>query len=151
MDLSEQAGVPVGIIMGSQSDWATMREAAAILKELGTPCLIHQPDEIGRCVSCQRTGRESRILRQEPVRRRRKIGEIASSAARDANLLARPRRMLDHHGAQSAPDRLAGTEQPSRPGPQNDHIRLIHAPAITAAQLFGKTTDFRLAAPRALG
>lgn len=26
---------PVGIIMGSQSDWATMREAAAILDELG--------------------------------------------------------------------------------------------------------------------
>jgi len=27
--------VPVGIIMGSQSDWATMREAAAVLDELG--------------------------------------------------------------------------------------------------------------------
>ncbi|MDF3607400.1 5-(carboxyamino)imidazole ribonucleotide mutase [Paracoccus sp. DMF-8] len=26
---------PVGIIMGSQSDWSTMREAAAILDELG--------------------------------------------------------------------------------------------------------------------
>ncbi|AUM73700.1 5-(carboxyamino)imidazole ribonucleotide mutase [Paracoccus jeotgali] len=35
MELSEQAGVPVGIIMGSQSDWQTMREAAAILDELG--------------------------------------------------------------------------------------------------------------------
>ena len=35
MDLSKQAGVPVGIIMGSQSDWPTMREAAAILDELG--------------------------------------------------------------------------------------------------------------------
>ncbi|WP_420342032.1 5-(carboxyamino)imidazole ribonucleotide mutase [Paenirhodobacter sp.] len=30
-------GVKVGIIMGSQSDWATMREAAAILDELGIP------------------------------------------------------------------------------------------------------------------
>lgn len=28
-------GVKVGIIMGSQSDWATLREAAAILDELG--------------------------------------------------------------------------------------------------------------------
>ena len=28
-------GVKVGIIMGSQSDWPTMREAAAILDELG--------------------------------------------------------------------------------------------------------------------
>jgi len=28
---------PVGIIMGSQSDWPTMREAAAILDELGIP------------------------------------------------------------------------------------------------------------------
>jgi 5-(carboxyamino)imidazole ribonucleotide mutase len=28
-------GVKVGIIMGSQSDWATMREAASILDELG--------------------------------------------------------------------------------------------------------------------
>ncbi len=27
--------VDVGIIMGSQSDWATMKEAAAILDELG--------------------------------------------------------------------------------------------------------------------
>ena len=26
---------PVGIIMGSQSDWATMREAATLLDELG--------------------------------------------------------------------------------------------------------------------
>lgn len=29
--------VKVGIIMGSQSDWKTMREAAAILDELGIP------------------------------------------------------------------------------------------------------------------
>jgi 5-(carboxyamino)imidazole ribonucleotide mutase len=28
-------GVSVGIVMGSQSDWATMREAAAVLDELG--------------------------------------------------------------------------------------------------------------------
>ena len=28
---------PVGIIMGSQSDWATMREAALLLDELGVP------------------------------------------------------------------------------------------------------------------
>ena len=30
-------GVDVGIIMGSQSDWPTMKEAAAILDELGIP------------------------------------------------------------------------------------------------------------------
>lgn len=30
--------VRVGIIMGSQSDWATMREAAQILDELGVAC-----------------------------------------------------------------------------------------------------------------
>jgi 5-(carboxyamino)imidazole ribonucleotide mutase len=30
-------GVDVGIIMGSQSDWPTMREAATILEELGIP------------------------------------------------------------------------------------------------------------------
>ncbi|MCX7644441.1 MAG: 5-(carboxyamino)imidazole ribonucleotide mutase [Rhodobacteraceae bacterium] len=28
-------GVSVGIVMGSQSDWATMKEAAAVLDELG--------------------------------------------------------------------------------------------------------------------
>lgn len=28
---------PVGIIMGSQSDWSTMREAATLLDELGIP------------------------------------------------------------------------------------------------------------------
>jgi 5-(carboxyamino)imidazole ribonucleotide mutase len=31
------AETPVGIIMGSQSDWPTMKEAAAILDELGVP------------------------------------------------------------------------------------------------------------------
>jgi 5-(carboxyamino)imidazole ribonucleotide mutase len=31
------AGVPVAIIMGSQSDWATMRHAAETLKALGVP------------------------------------------------------------------------------------------------------------------
>jgi 5-(carboxyamino)imidazole ribonucleotide mutase len=30
-------GVSIGIIMGSQSDWPTMREAARILDELGIP------------------------------------------------------------------------------------------------------------------
>lgn len=38
--MTQQAGAQqaeVGIIMGSQSDWATMREAAAILNELGVP------------------------------------------------------------------------------------------------------------------
>ncbi|PIV74187.1 MAG: 5-(carboxyamino)imidazole ribonucleotide mutase [Rhodobacteraceae bacterium CG17_big_fil_post_rev_8_21_14_2_50_65_11] len=32
------AKVEVGIIMGSQSDWPTMTEAADILKELAVPC-----------------------------------------------------------------------------------------------------------------
>ena len=39
---------PVGIIMGSQSDWATMREAATILDELG---IAHET----RIVSAHRT------------------------------------------------------------------------------------------------
>ena len=49
--MTQQAGAQqaeVGIIMGSQSDWATMREAAAILDELGVP------DE-ARIVSAHRT------------------------------------------------------------------------------------------------
>lgn len=32
--IEQGTGVPVGIIMGSQSDWATMSHAAAILREL---------------------------------------------------------------------------------------------------------------------
>lgn len=32
-----QTRVEIGLIMGSQSDWATMREAAALLDELGLP------------------------------------------------------------------------------------------------------------------
>ncbi|MBV0892222.1 5-(carboxyamino)imidazole ribonucleotide mutase [Paracoccus sp. Z118] len=40
--------VPVGIIMGSQSDWATMREAAQVLDELG---VAHE----ARIVSAHRT------------------------------------------------------------------------------------------------
>ena len=39
---------PVGIIMGSQSDWSTMREAAAILDDLGI-------DYEARIVSAHRT------------------------------------------------------------------------------------------------
>ncbi|OWU84119.1 N5-carboxyaminoimidazole ribonucleotide mutase [Oceanicola sp. 22II-s10i] len=31
------SGVEIGIIMGSQSDWPTMKEAATILDELGVP------------------------------------------------------------------------------------------------------------------
>ena len=41
-------GVDVGIIMGSQSDWPTLREAAAILDELG---ISHE----ARIVSAHRT------------------------------------------------------------------------------------------------
>ncbi len=33
----EVMGVSVGIIMGSQSDWPTLREAATLLEELGVP------------------------------------------------------------------------------------------------------------------
>ncbi len=40
--------VQVGIIMGSQSDWATMKEAADILDELGVACEV-------RIVSAHRT------------------------------------------------------------------------------------------------
>jgi 5-(carboxyamino)imidazole ribonucleotide mutase len=42
------AGVPVAIIMGSQSDWATMRHAALTLTELG---IAHE----ARIVSAHRT------------------------------------------------------------------------------------------------
>lgn len=35
--MSEESGVRVGIIMGSVSDWETMRGAAEILEELGVP------------------------------------------------------------------------------------------------------------------
>ena len=37
MDTSSAAKPVVGIIMGSQSDWSTMSEAAALLKELEIP------------------------------------------------------------------------------------------------------------------
>jgi 5-(carboxyamino)imidazole ribonucleotide mutase len=39
---------PVAIVMGSQSDWETMREAAAVLKELGVR-------HVARIVSAHRT------------------------------------------------------------------------------------------------
>ncbi|MGH7005899.1 MAG: AIR carboxylase family protein, partial [Alphaproteobacteria bacterium] len=43
-----QRAPPVAIVMGSQSDWETMREAAAVLKELR---VRHQ----ARIVSAHRT------------------------------------------------------------------------------------------------
>ena len=45
---SPSAAIPVAIVMGSQSDWETMREAAAVLEELG---VRHE----SRIVSAHRT------------------------------------------------------------------------------------------------
>lgn len=46
--MDEPTGVMVGIIMGSQSDWPTMREAAAVLDDL---CIAYET----RIVSAHRT------------------------------------------------------------------------------------------------
>ena len=43
-----RAAPPVAIVMGSQSDWETMKEAAAVLKELGV-------GHVARIVSAHRT------------------------------------------------------------------------------------------------
>jgi len=61
-DTDSPAGDPVvGIIMGSQSDWATMREAAVVLKNLGVPFearIISAHRTPDRLVTYARTARD---------------------------------------------------------------------------------------------
>lgn len=61
-DADSPAGDPVvGIIMGSQSDWATMREAAVVLKQLGVPFearIISAHRTPDRLVTYARTARD---------------------------------------------------------------------------------------------
>ena len=72
-------GVAVGIIMGSQSDWPTMKEAALILDELGIAyeakdrlpvhlvVMILSPENIA-AEYLQTLGRISRLLKDESIR-----------------------------------------------------------------------------------
>jgi 5-(carboxyamino)imidazole ribonucleotide mutase len=55
-------GIAVGIVMGSQSDWATMKNAATVLDELGVP---HE----AKIVSAHRTPERLRSYAQTAVGR----------------------------------------------------------------------------------
>ena len=73
------------------------------------------------------------------------------NTARDADLLARPRRMFDHNGPQALPHSLSGCEQPRRAGPKNNDICLIHPCRIALTENLGKHPIFRLEALAWLG
>ena len=70
-------GVEIGIIMGSQSDWPTMREAAAVLDELGVG---HE----SRIVSAHRT--PDRLWAYATSARERGVRAIIAGAGGAAHL-----------------------------------------------------------------
>ncbi|HEY1258339.1 MAG TPA: 5-(carboxyamino)imidazole ribonucleotide mutase [Stellaceae bacterium] len=72
-----EAGVAVGIIMGSQSDWQTMRHAAATLERLGVVCET-------RIVSAHRT--PERLYQYARTARARGLRVIIAGAGGAAHL-----------------------------------------------------------------
>jgi 5-(carboxyamino)imidazole ribonucleotide mutase len=73
----EMAGPTVGIIMGSTSDWETMRHAADTLAELGVPCET-------RIVSAHRTPK--RLVAYAEAARERGLKVIIAGAGGAAHL-----------------------------------------------------------------
>ena len=96
------------------------------------PRRIQACDEIPLGVAFQRRQRKARIFRQESVRRNAKVGKVAPPTARDADLLTRPRGVIDHQHPTPAPSGLYARHQACSPCAQNDHIHLFHAPRIAA-------------------
>jgi hypothetical protein len=66
---------------------------------------LHQGDEVGAAVACQRGAAIGGIFGYEIGRAHVAVGEIAAPAARDPDLLAHLERVVDQ---QDAPPALAG-------------------------------------------
>ena len=65
------------------------------------------------------------VLRQKHLGIGMKIGEIASTAARNANFLGKFLGMIKHQNTPSTLASLNRAHQPGCPGTNNDHIKII--------------------------
>ena len=101
----------------------------------------HQLAEIGRRVARQRRFCEMRIFAEETAGRGVDVGEIAPTAAGDADLFGRLPGVVEHQHPPSEPTGASGVEQPRRAGADHhivegfSHGRCMAANALTRKAL----------------
>lgn len=94
---------------------------------------IHTGNEIPLGEAFQRRKRKAWILREEPIGRDAKVGEVAPPSARDADFLARGPGVINHHHTPPTPRSLDPGHKPGRARPQNCNIHPIHMARIAVA------------------
>ena len=92
---------------------------------IGDAVALDHRDEVVLGVTAQRRSAEPRIVRQEIRRSRVQIGEIASAAAGDADLLARMPRLFKQQHPLSALDRDAGAHQARSARAEDDDVMAV--------------------------
>ena len=102
----------------------------AVLLVPGDAVALQQGDEVRRPIACQRRAAEGRVVGKEAGRRGVAVGEVAASAARDADLLGHPLRVVDDEHAQPALPGERGAEQAGRAGADDDRVVALHAASV---------------------
>ncbi len=102
---------------------------------------FHQGDEIAGAVAMQRGNAEMRIARQEILGCATQIGEIASPAARDADLLSRRSRMIEHENRAAALAGLRRAHESRRARSDNNDVPPIHQRFSTFAKKGLQSTE----------
>ncbi len=92
---------------------------------VGDAVPFHQRDEIVLRVAAQRRLGEMRILREEVARAGTKIGEVAATAARDADLLAGRLRMIEHEHASAARSRMDSAHHARSARAEDDRVEIL--------------------------
>ena len=87
---------------------------------------LDQLDKVALRVAAERGLAEMGVGRDETVRRHFEIGEVASSAAGDQDLLAGPIRMIEQQHAPAALPGRQRAHQPGRPGSHDRHVEGFH-------------------------
>lgn len=98
-------------------------ELALVLFVPGHVMALEQPEEVARRIARQRRAREMRIRRQIVVGAGVQVREVAAAAARDADLLGEPRRVIDQHDAAAELPGDRGAHHPG--GARADHGDVI--------------------------
>jgi hypothetical protein len=101
-------------------------ELALVLLVPRDAVALHQIDELLRRVARQRRAAEVGVGRRELSRRGVAVGEVAASAAGDADLFGHRGRMVDQHHAHAALARDRRTMQAGRTGADDDCVCVAH-------------------------
>ncbi len=88
----------------------------------GNAMALDEVDEIAGCIAGKRGLAEMRILRQEILRARMDVGEVAPPAARDADLFARRLGMIEDHDAAPAFARFDRTHHAGSTGTDDHYV-----------------------------